>query len=73
MTDWSYYEAARRFQRVLVAAGIDSALKARGVMVSWLLRARRRPASLSRWPGAAVASRWAARLLADVHCGLAHC
>lgn len=35
MTDWSYYEAARRFQRVLVAAGIDSALKARGVMVSW--------------------------------------
>lgn len=33
MTDWSYYEAARRFQRVLVAAGIDAALKARGVMV----------------------------------------
>ena len=33
MTDWGYYEAARRFQRVLVAAGIDSALTARGVMV----------------------------------------
>lgn len=32
MTDWSYYEAARRFQRVLVAAGVDAALKARGVM-----------------------------------------
>ncbi|EFN58274.1 hypothetical protein CHLNCDRAFT_8434, partial [Chlorella variabilis] len=32
MTDWGYYEAARRFQRVLVAAGIDSALTARGVM-----------------------------------------
>lgn len=31
MTDWGYYEAARRFQRVLVASGIDSALKARGV------------------------------------------
>ena len=31
MTDWSYYEAARRFQRVLEAAGIVSALKARGI------------------------------------------
>lgn len=35
MTDWGYYEAARRFQRVLVAGGIDSALQAQGVMVSW--------------------------------------
>ena len=34
MTDWGYYEAARRFQRVLVAAGIDTALKARGALVS---------------------------------------
>lgn len=33
MTDWGYYEAARRFQRVLVAAGIDGALRARGVLV----------------------------------------
>ena len=33
MTDWSYYEAARRFQRVLVASGINAALKARGVKV----------------------------------------
>ncbi|KAL4858432.1 putative GTP-binding protein [Chlorella vulgaris] len=32
MTDWGYYEAARRFQRVLVAGGIDSALQAQGVM-----------------------------------------
>lgn len=31
MTDWSYYEAARRFQKVLEAAGISSALRARGV------------------------------------------
>lgn len=31
MTDWSYYEAARRFQGVLRAAGVSSALKARGV------------------------------------------
>jgi len=31
MTDWSYYEAARRFQGVLRAAGITSALKARGI------------------------------------------
>lgn len=33
MTDWGYYEAARRFQRVLVASGIDTALRARGVQV----------------------------------------
>lgn len=32
MTDWGYYEAARRFQRVLIAAGIDAALRARGVL-----------------------------------------
>ena len=32
MTDWSYYEAAKRFQGVLDAAGISSALKARGIM-----------------------------------------
>ncbi|PSC71478.1 GTP-binding chloroplastic [Micractinium conductrix] len=32
MTDWGYYEAARRFQRVLVASGIDSALRAKGVL-----------------------------------------
>eukprot|EP00887_Chlorella_sp_A99_P002031 scaffold18.g2031.t1 len=31
MTDWSYYEAALRFQRVLDAAGINRALKARGI------------------------------------------
>lgn len=31
MTDWSYYEAARRFQRVLEAAGVISALKAQGI------------------------------------------
>lgn len=42
MTDWSYYEAARRFQRVLVAAGVDAALKARGVMV-------RRAATRGHW------------------------
>ena len=35
MTDWGYYEAARRFQRVLIAAGIDAALRARGVLVRW--------------------------------------
>jgi hypothetical protein len=33
MTDWSYYEAARRFQRVLQASGIDAALKAQGAKV----------------------------------------
>lgn len=32
MTDWSYYEAARRFQRVLEAARVDRALKARGAL-----------------------------------------
>lgn len=32
MTDWSYYEAARRFQRVLVASGIDGALRKQGVI-----------------------------------------
>ena len=33
MTDWGYYEAARRFQRVLVASGVDSALRAGGALV----------------------------------------
>lgn len=33
MTDWSYYEAARRFQRVLDAAGINAALRAAGIQV----------------------------------------
>ena len=32
MTDWSYYEALKRFQGVLDAAGINSALKARGIL-----------------------------------------
>jgi GTP-binding protein len=32
MTDWSYYEAARRFQRVLDASGINAALKAQGAV-----------------------------------------
>ena len=31
MTDWSYYEAAKRFQGVMAAAGITSALRARGI------------------------------------------
>lgn len=31
MTDWSYYEATRRFQGVLDAAGITKALKAKGI------------------------------------------
>lgn len=31
MTDWSYYEAARRFQGVLDASGISRALRAAGV------------------------------------------
>jgi GTP-binding protein len=37
MTDWSYYEAAKRFEGTLEAAGINSALKARGVKVSCLV------------------------------------
>ena len=31
MTNWDYYEAIKRFQTILDAAGINSALKARGV------------------------------------------
>ena len=31
MTDWGYYEAARRFQQVLKASGINAALLAQGV------------------------------------------
>ena len=31
MTDWSYYEATRRFQGVLDAAGITKALRAKGI------------------------------------------
>lgn len=31
MTNWDYYEAVKRFQRVLDAAGINAALRARGV------------------------------------------
>lgn len=31
MTDWSYYEATRRFQGVLDAAGINKALRAKGI------------------------------------------
>lgn len=31
MTNWDYYEAANRFQKVLEAAGINKALKRRGV------------------------------------------
>ena len=31
MTDWSYYEAAKRFQGVMDAAGITSSLRAQGV------------------------------------------
>jgi GTP-binding protein len=31
MTNWDYYEAIKRFQSVLEAAGINSALRARGV------------------------------------------
>ena len=31
MTNWDYYEAVKRFQKVLDAAGINSALRARGV------------------------------------------
>ena len=41
MTDWGYYEAARRFQRVLVASGIDSALRAKGVLVRAAIGLRR--------------------------------
>ncbi len=38
MTDWSYYEAARRFQRVLDVAGINSALRKAGIQVGgWCL------------------------------------
>ncbi len=31
MTNWDYYEAARRFQKVLEASGINAALKARDI------------------------------------------
>ena len=31
MSNWDYYEAVRRFQRVLVVAGVNQALKIRGV------------------------------------------
>ncbi len=31
MTNWDYYEAVKRFQRVLEVSGINAALKARGV------------------------------------------
>ncbi|EFJ44248.1 hypothetical protein VOLCADRAFT_65003 [Volvox carteri f. nagariensis] len=31
MTNWDYYEAVKRFQRVLEVSGINSALRARGV------------------------------------------
>ena len=31
MTNWDYYEAARRFQKVLEASGINSALVARDI------------------------------------------
>jgi len=31
MTDWSYYEAAKRFQGVLDASGVTRALRAAGV------------------------------------------
>lgn len=31
MTNWDYYEAVKRFQRVLEVSGINGALKARGV------------------------------------------
>lgn len=30
MTNWDYYEAVQRFQRVLEATGINDALRARG-------------------------------------------
>ena len=32
MTNWDYYEAARRFQKVLEAAGINKALTKKGVL-----------------------------------------
>lgn len=31
MTNWDYYEAVRRFQRVLSVSGINSALLAKGI------------------------------------------
>lgn len=31
MTNWDYYEAVKRFQRVLEVSGINAALKAAGV------------------------------------------
>ncbi|KAG1668961.1 hypothetical protein FOA52_001005 [Chlamydomonas sp. UWO 241] len=31
MTNWDYYEAVKRFQKVLTASGVDGALKARGI------------------------------------------
>ena len=31
MTNWDYYEAARRFQKVLEASGINAALVARDI------------------------------------------
>jgi GTPase len=32
MTNWDYYEAVERFQRVLDATGINAALKERGAL-----------------------------------------
>jgi len=31
MTNWDYYEAVKRFQKVLSSSGVNGALKARGV------------------------------------------
>lgn len=45
MTDWSYYEAARRFQRVLDAAGVSAALRAAGIQVMGQAGAARRSAA----------------------------
>ena len=31
MTNWDYYEAVKRFQKVLEAAGINAALRTKGI------------------------------------------
>lgn len=36
MTNWSYWEAVRRFQRVLEVSGVNASLKSRGIQVRLL-------------------------------------
>jgi GTP-binding protein len=34
MTNWNYWEAVRRFQRVLEVSGVSATLRAQGIRVS---------------------------------------